>query len=147
MKVIFLKDVPRVGKRHDIKEINDGYAFNFLFPRKLAEMANAKNIANFENRKKEISIKKEIQNELLEKNLEEIKGKSIILKAKADPKGNLFSSIHKKDIILEMQKKHRVEIAENFIDLEKPIKQIGEFEIAIKIKDKKSFIKLIVEKA
>ena len=42
MRVIFLQDVPRVGKRHEIKEVNDGYAMNFLFPRKLAESATPK---------------------------------------------------------------------------------------------------------
>ena len=53
MKVIFLKDVPRVGKRNDIKEVNDGYAVNFLFPRKLAEMATPSAINELEKRKKE----------------------------------------------------------------------------------------------
>ena len=146
MKVIFLKDVPRVGKRHDIKEINDGYAINFLFPRKLAEMANQKNIAELEKRKKEIVIKKEIQEELLDKNLEEIKNKTIKIKGKANEKGSLFSSIHKKEIIEAMEKENHVEIKEEFILLEKPIKEVGEFEIQIQIKNKKSSFKLIVEK-
>ncbi len=46
MRVIFLQDVPRVGKRHDIKEVNDGYAVNFLFPHKLAEPATAKAVSD-----------------------------------------------------------------------------------------------------
>jgi large subunit ribosomal protein L9 len=146
MKVIFLKDVPRVGKRHDIKEMNDGYAINFLFPRKLAEMANIKNIAELEKRKKEIVIKKEIQEELLDKNLEEIKNKIIKIKGKANEKGSLFSSIHKKEIVEAMKKENHIEIKEEFILLEKPIKEIGEFEIQIKIKNKISSFKLIVEK-
>ena len=54
MKVIFLKDVPRVGKKYDIKEINDGYAMNFLFPQKLAEIATPSAIANLEKRQKTI---------------------------------------------------------------------------------------------
>ena len=61
MKVIFLQDVARVGKRHDIKEINDGYAMNFLFPRKLAELATPSAIAELEKRKKNI----EMQNVLM----------------------------------------------------------------------------------
>lgn len=146
MKVIFLKDVPRVGKRHDIKEINNGYAINFLFPRKLAEMANARNVAELENRKKEIVIKKEIQEELLDKNLDEIKGKEITIRGKANEKGSLFSAIHKKEIVEEMKKENRIDIKEEFILLEKPIKEIGEFEIFIQIKNKKSSFKLIVEK-
>jgi len=145
MKIIFLKDVPRVGKRHDLKEINDGYAINFLFPKKLAEMANPKNIAELERRKKEVIIKKEIQEELLEKNLEEIKNKIIKIKGKANDKGSLFSSIHKKEIIEAMEKENHIEIKEEFIILEKPIKETGEFEIHIEIKNKKSSFKLIVE--
>jgi large subunit ribosomal protein L9 len=146
MKVIFLKDVSRVGKRYDIKEVSDGYAVNFLFPRKLAMSATDKNLKELEEKKKEIVIEKEIQENLLEKYLSEIKGKIITLKAKTDEKGHLFSAIHKKEIAEELKTEHRAEINEEFIILEKPIKEIGEFEISIQIKDKKSSFKLIVEK-
>jgi large subunit ribosomal protein L9 len=105
MRVIFLQDVPRVGKRHDVKEINDGYAMNFLFPRKLAERATSQALLELEKNKKEVIVKKEIEEKLLEKSLLEIKGKIITLKAKADEKGHLFSAIHKKEIIEEMKKK------------------------------------------
>src|SRR6185503_17278542 len=99
MRVIFLQDVPRVGKRHDVKEISDGYATNFLFPRKLAEPATPKAVSELEKRKKNIEIEREVQENMLLKNLEEIKGKSITIKAKADEKGHLFAQIHKKEII------------------------------------------------
>lgn len=146
MKVIFLKDVPRVGKRHDVKEVNDGYAANFLFPRKLAEPATAKAVAELEKRRKNIEIEREVQEDLLLKNLEEIKGKVVHLAAKADEKGHLFSGIHKKELVGALHKEHHVEISEEFIDLEKPIKSIGEFEVPISIKGKKSSFKLTVEK-
>lgn len=153
MKVIFLKDVPRVGKKNDVKEISDGYAVNFLFPKKLAVMATNQSLAELERSKKEVLIKREVQEELLEKNLEEIKGKIILLKKKADEKGHLFSAVHKKEIVEELKMKHRAEISEEFIVLEKPIKIVGEFEIPIEIpvpssagKNKKSFFKLIIEK-
>jgi len=145
MKVIFLQDVARVGKRHDIKEINDGYAMNFLFPRKLAELATPSAIAELEKRKKNIEIEREVQEELLLKNLEEIKGKVVHLKAKADEKGHLFSKIHNKDIVDEMKREHHADINEEFIVLEKPIKEIGEHDIPIIIKGKKSSFKLVIE--
>jgi large subunit ribosomal protein L9 len=145
MKVIFLQDVPRVGKRHDVKEINDGYAMNFLFPRKLAELATPKAILELEKRKKNIEIEREVQEELLLKNLEEIKGKVVHLKAKADEKGHLFSKIHNKEIVEAMKAEHHADINEEFIILDKPIKEIGEHDIPILIKDKKSSFKLIIE--
>ena len=146
MKVIFLKDVPRVGKRHDIKEISDGYAVNFLFPRKLAEMATPKAIIELEKRKKEIVIEREVKESLLEKHLTDIKGKTIILHKKADDKGHLFSAIHERELSEELMKEHKADVGEEFIDLEKPIKELGEFEIPVMIKGKKSFFKLKVEK-
>lgn len=146
MRVIFLQDVPRIGKRHDIKEINDGYAMNFLFPRRLAEVATPKAIAELEKRKKNIEIEREVQEELLMKNLEEIKGKVLRISAKTDEKGHLFSGIHKKEIVEEMKKQNHADISEDFIVLEKPIKESGEHEIPISIKNKKSSFKLIIEK-
>jgi len=154
MKVIFLQDVVRVGKRHDIKDVPGGYATNFLIPRKLAELATPQAIANLEKRKKSIEIEREVQTELLLKNLEEIKGKVVVIKAKTDEKGHLFSGIKNKEIVEEMHKQHHADISEEFIVLEKPIKETGEFEIPIEIlapsgqagKGKKSSFKLVVER-
>ncbi len=146
MKVIFLQDVPRVGRKHDVKEMSDGYATNFLFPRKLAVVATPKAIAELETRKKEIEIEREVREELLMKNLAEIRDKVLHMKAKADEKGHLFRGIHTKEIIEAMKVEHRAEISEEFIVLEKPIKEIGEHEISISIKGKKSSFKLVVEK-
>ncbi|MFA6520276.1 MAG: 50S ribosomal protein L9 [Candidatus Paceibacterota bacterium] len=146
MRVIFLQDVPRVGKRHDIKEVNDGYVMNFLIPRKLAEIATPKAVADLEKRKKNIEIEREVQEDLLMKNLEEIKGKVLTIKAKADEKGHLFKGIHTKEIVEEMKKQNHADISAEFIILEKPLKEIGEFEIPIEIKHKKSSFKLIILK-
>ena len=146
MRVIFLKDVPRVGKKHDIKEVNDGYAMNFLLPRGLAQTATPKAVAELELRKKEILIEREVKESLLNKNLEEIKGKAITIKGKANEQGSLFSAIHKKEIIDTLKKEHHADIGEEFIILEKPIKEVGEHEIPISIKGKKSSFKLLVER-
>ncbi|OGI68911.1 50S ribosomal protein L9 [Candidatus Nomurabacteria bacterium RIFCSPLOWO2_01_FULL_41_12] len=144
MKVIFLKDVARVGKKYDIKEVNDGYAMNFLLPRRLAETATLKAVAQLELKKREIIIEREVQESLLLKNLEEIKGKTVTIKGKANELGHLFSAIHKKEILEAMSEQHHAEISEEFIVLEKPIKAVGEFEIPISIRDKKSSFKLVV---
>ena len=144
MKVIFLQDVSRIGRKYDIKEVNDGYAMNFLLPRKLAVTATPKAVADLEIRKKEIVLEREVQDSLLLKNLEEIKNKVVTIKGKANDKGHLFSAIHKKEIVDGMKEQHRAEISEEFIILEKPIKEIGEHEIPISIKDKRSSFKLIV---
>ena len=146
MRVIFLKDIPRVGKKYDIKEVNDGYAINFLLPRKLAVVATPKAVAELEMKKKEIAIEREVQEDLLMKNLEEIKGKVVTIKVKADEKGHLFAQVHKEEIIDGMKEQHHADISEEFIILEKPIKEIGEFEILISIKGKESSFKLMVEK-
>ncbi|MFA6353845.1 MAG: 50S ribosomal protein L9 [Candidatus Paceibacterota bacterium] len=147
MKVIFLQDVPRVGKKYDIKEVNDGYAMNFLLPRKLAEIATPKAVAMLEIRQKEIKIEREMQESRLLKNLEEIKNKTITIKAKADEKGHLFSGIKNKEIVEEMKRQQHADISEECIVLEKPIKEIGEWEIPIEIKNKKSSFKLKVERS
>lgn len=146
MKVIFLHDVPRVGKKYDVKEISDGYAINFLFPKKWAEPATPKAIAQLELRQKEIKVEREVQEDLLIRNLEEIKGKVVHIKAKADDKGHLFSGIHDHEIATALKAEHRADIGAEFIALEKPIKQVGEFDIPISIKGKKSSFKLVVEK-
>ncbi|MFA5841161.1 MAG: 50S ribosomal protein L9 [Candidatus Paceibacterota bacterium] len=146
MKVIFLQDVPKVGRRYDVKEVNDGYAMNFLFPRKLAEIATPNAVIQLEKHKKEIIVERAVQEDLLIKNLEEIKSKIIVIKGKANDKGHLFSAIHTKEIIEEMKRQHHADLSIECIALEKPIKEVGEFEIPVEMKGKVSSFKLIVEK-
>ncbi len=145
MKVIFLKPVPRVGKKNEIKEVNDGYALNFLLPRGLAERATKEAVARLELKQKEITIEREVQDDLLTKNLEEIKGKTVTMEGKANEQGHLFKSIHAGEIVKALSASHQAEISEEYLVLEKPIKETGEFEIPINIKGKKSFFKLVVK--
>jgi len=125
MRIIFLQDVPKVGKRHDIKEVNDGYAMNFLIPRKLAETATPQAVAELSKRKKNIEIEREVQMDLLLKNLEEMKGKVLNIQAKADEKGHLFSGIHSKELVEEMKRQHHADINAEFIILENQSKKGG----------------------
>lgn len=145
MKVIFLQSVPRVGKKDEVKNVNDGYAVNFLFPKKLAEPATSSAVAKLEQRKKEIAIFKEVEETLLIKNLEELKGQIIELVGKANDKGHLFKSIHKEEIVKALQDKHKASIDAQYIDLERPIKEIGEFKIPVRVKNKEGHFTLIVK--
>ncbi len=146
MKVIFLKDVPRVGRRNDVKDVNDGYASNFLFPKKLAAPATPQSLAQLEAKKNAVLLDNKVQEELILKSLAELKDKVVNISGKANEKGHLFSSIHKKEIIEALKTNHKAEILEDFIILEKPIKEVGEFEIPVEIKHHKSSFKLIITK-
>lgn len=146
MKVIFLKDVPRVGKRNDVKEVNDGYAMNFLIPKKLAELATTKAINALEQQKKEMILERTMAEQALMKIMNEIKDKEVTIKGKANEIGHLFSAIHKKEIVEALKREHKIEINEDFLDLEKPLKETGEFQITVKVKDKKTTFKVIVSK-
>jgi large subunit ribosomal protein L9 len=146
MQVIFLKDVPRVGRRHDVKEVNGGYAMNFLFPQKLAEPATPKALLELQMRRNKIVVEREVQEDLLLRSLEEIKGKVVHMESKADDKGHLFKGISAKEIATALLAEHRASIEPEYIILEKPIKSTGEFEIPISIKNKKSSFKLLIEK-
>lgn len=145
MKVIFLKDVPRVGNKNEIKEVNDGYASNFLLPKGLAKIATANAINEHEIKMREILVERKVQEDLLSRNLEEIKQKTITLFGKANEKGHLFQAIHKKEITEALYKEHRAQINEEFIILEKPIKEIGEHKIELKINNKKSYFTIKIE--
>jgi len=145
MKVIFLQDVPKKGTKYDIKEVSDGYAQNFLLPRGLAISATAKAEKELESKKKKVVIEKKVQATLLDKNLAELKGKTVTLASKANEKGHLFSAIHKDEIIKAMKAQHNIDLAPEVIDLAKPIKSVGETEVKISLPGKKASFTILVE--
>lgn len=145
MKVIFLKDVPRVGRRYDVKEVSDGYASNFLFPQKAAEIATPAAISALEKKKAAAEGVRKVRGDLLLKNLEDIKNARVTINAKANEKGHLFASIHNSEITNELKTQTGLSIDPSFIELAEPVKTIGEHSIIVRVGNKKEKFTLVVE--
>lgn len=131
MQVILIQDVNNLGKRGDIKNVSDGYARNFLLPKKLAEIATETAIQkNLAQKEKRAAVEKS-ELEKVQKLAEEIQGQEIVMKAK-EKDGKLFGAISVKAIAKEFKKKGIV-VSEKSIILEDPIKEVGEYQIKIKL--------------
>ncbi|CZR99091.1 MULTISPECIES: 50S ribosomal protein L9 [unclassified Clostridioides] len=136
MKVILLKDVKGTGKKGEMKEVSDGYARNFLFPKKMAVQAD--NVAikelNEKNKSKEIKAKKEYEEAvLLGKQMEEI---NIEIYSKAGEGGRLFGSITAKEIAEQLKKQKDIDVDKRKILLDEPIRTLGSTFVEIKIHQK-----------
>lgn len=145
MKVVFLEDVPRVATAGEIKEVADGYARNFLLPKKLAVLADARaaNIVEVQLKKK-ARQQAQFEGEMAEL-AKKLEGQEIVLKAKAGAEDRLYGSITNADIAEELSKNIGVEIDKRKIELDNPIREIGSYEIEIKLtKDIVPKIKLTV---
>lgn len=146
MKVILQKDVPKIGKKYDVKEVASGYSLNFLIPNGLAKVATPDALKKVDALRKIIEADKKVQEDLLSKNLHEIDGKEVSLKAKANDKGHLFASLHTHEISEAIKKSIGADILPDFIILEKHIKETGTHDVEVKAGDKSATIKLVVEK-
>ena len=132
MKVILLQDVKKLGKKGDVIEASDGYARNYLFPRKLAEEATA-NALHVVNAKKENERKKKLAElEAAQKLASELKGKEVTINAKAGENGRLFGAITNKDIAEVINKQFNLTIDKKKIVVN-TIKVAGEYEVEVKL--------------
>lgn len=147
MKVVLLKDVQKVGKKYEAKEVSDGYALNYLIPNGAAEVATEKTMKKVELARTRDAEERKVMEDLLLMNLKEIDGVKIEMKEKANEKGHLFAGIHKNELIPEIKKQTRIDISADFIDLDAPIKAVGEYEIPVKVKDRVVKFKLVVSAA
>ncbi|MBU6431405.1 MAG: 50S ribosomal protein L9 [Patescibacteria group bacterium] len=145
MKIILLKDVKGLGKKYDFKEAKDGHALNLLIPQGLAVRATDKNIKEIGIKKKNDLERLKIQEDLLIMNLKELDGIKIEMTEKANEKGHLFASIRKEQIIPEIKKQAKIDMLPEFVILEKPIKEVGEHEISVKVADKTIKFKLVIK--
>jgi large subunit ribosomal protein L9 len=143
MKVVFLEDVPNVAKAGDIKEVSDGYGRNYLLPKKLALVSKPGAVAQVK-----AQIEARAETEKMKKLAAEIDGKEITLKVKMGAKDRMHGSITAANISTELKAVIGQEVDKRKIELAEPIKQLGTYEIAVKLaKDIAPKIKVnIVEK-
>ncbi len=145
MKIILLKDIPKVGRKYDVKDVANGYALNLLIPRGFAEVATKQALREIINFKAKDDAEKKIQGELLAKSLETIKNLTITLKEKANEKGHLFAGVTKEILIAEIQKVARLNLPLESIKLDKPIKSVGQHKVTVEAMDKKAEFTVNVE--
>jgi len=129
MKVILLQDIPSIGKIHDVRNISDGYASNFLIPKKLVKPATNAAIEELEKLQVRHGEKLKLQNDLLAKNIEALANILVEIHVAANEQGHLFKGIHREDIIKALKDQKRINIPVEYITLEHTLKEVGEFPI------------------
>lgn len=132
MKVILLKNVDKIGKANEVKEVPSGYARNFLLPKKLAILATNDTLSSLGQ--KVASDKARIEKEIVENKAlaEKMKGMEIKIAVKVGSEGQLFESINRQKVA-ERLSEMGININKNNIDLEDHIKQKGDYNIKIKL--------------
>lgn len=144
MKIIFLKDVAKKGRKYEVKEVADGYA-KHLIATHIAEMATPAVLDRINKKRASDLTQKKVHADLLLKNLEGLEGATITLKGKANEQGHLFASIHKEEIIAELKRATRLDMHPDYVILDRPIKELGTFEIPVRIADHTAVFTVIVE--
>ena len=144
MKVIFLKDVAKVGQHGTMKEVADGYALNFLIPRGLAIQATPDKVAaHLATQKREGEAHAAAEAEL-KKTIQGLEGARLELEARATEKGGLFKSITTSDVVTLITEKKGVAVPEKVVGLAKPIKEVGEYKIKVAFGDAKAEVTLAI---
>ena len=127
------QDIKGVGKKDEIINANDGYARNFLFPKKMAVEANKQNMSLLQGRKDSANFKKEQDKEKANELKDKISKIMLTIKVKSGENGKIFGSITSKEISTELKKQHNIEIDKKKIMLKEAIKEQGTFTIEIKL--------------
>jgi len=146
MKVVLLEDIPGKGKAGEIKEVSKGYVKNFLLPRRLALVATPTVIKQVESRLEKEKLEESIDREKLGELAQQIEGKEIRLKARLGAGERLFGSITAADVAEELSRAIGSVIDKKKIDIEKPFRQTGSYEVAVKLaSDIKPQITVVIE--
>ncbi len=130
MKVIFLQNVKKKGLKDEVKDINEGFARNFLFPKKLAVEATPTMLAEHKKRVDAKAGRVEKHSKEFQSALDTLSDFTLVIKKKANEEGHLFSGVTVKEI-LGLLKEKDIHLDEKNLDLRSPIKKTGELELPI----------------
>jgi len=132
MQIILREDIQNLGRPGDVVKVRDGYARNFLLPRNLAIEANPKSIRAFEHQKRLALLRREAKKTEALKIKDRLEALRINLTARAGEEGKLFGSVTNIDIERALREQN-IEVERRKIMLAEPIKQLGEYQVPVKI--------------
>ena len=133
MKVILLEDVKSLGKKGEIVEVNDGYARNFILPKKKGVEADSKNLNDLKLQKKNDAKVAQEKLEEAQTLSQKLATESITIKMDAGVEGKLFGSISTKDVANEAKKQLGLDFDKKKVVLPENIKQLGTYDVRIKL--------------
>lgn len=135
MKVFLLKDIERIGIAGEIVKVKEGFAQNFLFPKKLAVEVTQENEKHFKNREKVVEHRKEVIESKTSMLAEKIKSTLVTLKRKTHDDGKLYGAISSQEVA-EILAEKGISVSKSQILFDKSIKSTGTFEVTIKLSSK-----------
>ena len=133
MKLILLQDVKSLGKKGELVEASDGYARNYLLPRKIAREANAQAMNEYKNAENSKNFKIATQKAQAEQQKKMLEGKKFVMTAKAGQGGRLFGSITAKQVAEEIKKQYNIVVDKRKVVLECDIKEFGTYKAEVKL--------------
>ena len=132
MKIILREDVEKLGKAGEVVKVKDGFGRNYLIPRKLAVLANVRNMKALDHDRRTIETRAKKTRKTAEATAATLSAVSLILPAKAGEEGKLFGAITSRDIA-EALGKAGVTVDRKAIQLADPIKQVGDYKVKIRV--------------
>lgn len=132
MKVVLLQDVKSIGKKGELCNVSDGYARNFLLPRKLAKEANAQAMNELKNAEAAKEYKIKTETEQAQQNADKLSGKTVKIYAKAGKAGKIFGSVTAKELAEEIKKQFNIEVDKRKVSVEHDIKAFGSYSFEVK---------------
>lgn len=133
MKVILNQDIKGQGKKGELVNVSDGYARNYLLPRKLAKEANNENLNVMHGKQESAEYRKQMELEEAQNIAEKMKEITVVIKAKAGDNGKLFGSVTSKDVAEELKMQHHIKIDKKKIVLPDGIKALGVTVVEVKL--------------
>ncbi|MBC7345509.1 MAG: 50S ribosomal protein L9, partial [Clostridia bacterium] len=133
MKVILLEEVKNLGGRGALVNVADGYARNYLFPKKLALPATPANIKRLERERERIRLLEEREIEEAQQQKEKLEGVQVSIPARAGEQGRLFGSVTAQDIALELERQSGIKVDKKKIELPETIKSLGTYQVVVRL--------------
>lgn len=133
MRVVFLDDVDNVARAGEVKNVADGYARNYLLPRKLAAAATTSTLQQAESKARAIAKEDEKRDAAAQLIVDKFGDAPIVIKAKVGEEGRLFGSVTASDIAEVLNGKAGSSLEHRQVQLDAPIKQVGSYEVPVSL--------------
>lgn len=145
MKIVLLKDVPKLGRQYEVKEVKPGYGRNFIIARGFGMIATKSAIAQAERQRQKMEAAVTDKRERLAKEATELSKTTVRLTRRANELGHLFDGIDQNDLATALRAQTIFDLEPEWIALDRPIKEVGTYTISVSHSETKTSFELVVE--